>query len=157
MWQEEPIPLERPYPVSVAQSQDHSFHSSDVDNSRHTFVSDPIRVPSMPISEGMSDIPVNVSQGPKVADKKRTRNAENSTLYRLRRKEREAEAVRSIEMLQSRAIELERMLREAQERDFFRADRARLRDVHSETPELRHHAMNEPPSLSLCGQRLRRY
>jgi len=42
---------------------------------------------------------------------------------------------------------VERKLREAEvERDFFRAERDRLREVLYQTPELRHHAMQGPPS-----------
>lgn len=129
------------------QSKDHSFHSSDADNLKQTSTSNPIRVLSIPTSNGLFDIPVNIHHGSKVAGEKRARNAGASARFRKRRKVRETEAQSSIEKLQACTMELEGKLREVgQDRDFYRADRDRLRAVVFETPELRHHAMCEPPS-----------
>lgn len=136
---------ERPHSTSVTRSQDHSFHSSDADNSRQMSQSDHIRVLPISTSKGFFDVPVNVYDGSKVADEKRARNAGASARFRKCRKEREMEANTSIEKLRSRTVELEVKLQEVgEERDFYRADRDRLRDMILKNPGLRHHATYGP-------------
>lgn len=140
-------PPEGPYNTAFTQCQDSAFHSSIAGISGQTSASDPIRVLRMTTSDGSFDVPVDVHQGSRLADEKRARNAGASARFRQRRKEKETEAKSSIEKLQARTMELEGKLREVgQERDFYRADRDRLRDVVFETPGLRHHAMCGAPS-----------
>jgi hypothetical protein len=140
-------PPERPYNALVTQSQDSSFHSSNAGNSKQMSASDPIRVLIITTSEGSFDIPVDVHQASRLADEKRARNAGASARFRLRRKEKEKEANNTIEKLHTQTRELERRYKELElERDFYRNERDRLRDVVFRTPGLRHHAMGGPPS-----------
>jgi hypothetical protein len=70
-----------------------------------------------------------------------------SARFRQRRKEKEKEASSNIEKLQQQTRELERKVREVeQERDFYRGERDRFRDVVFRAPELRHLAIQAPPS-----------
>ena len=92
-------------------------------------------------------MPVDVHQASRLADEKRARNAGASARFRQRRKEKEREANTTIEKMQSQNRDLERKLRELeQERDFYRGERDRFRDVVFRTPEMRHLAMQAPPS-----------
>ncbi|KIN06262.1 hypothetical protein OIDMADRAFT_101040 [Oidiodendron maius Zn] len=70
-----------------------------------------------------------------------------SARFRQRRKEKEKEANTTIEKMQHQTRELERRIREVeQERDFYRGERDRMRDVLARTPEMRHLAVQGPPS-----------
>jgi hypothetical protein len=138
---------EGPYSAPDPQSQGSSFHSSSAGSSRQTSATDSIQVLTITTSQGSYTVPVDVHQASRLADEKRARNAGASARFRQRRKEKEKESTTAIEKLQSTNRDIERKLREAEvERDFFRADRDRLRDVIYRTPELRHHAMQGPPS-----------
>ena len=113
--------------------------------------SDPIRVLRMITSEGWFDVPVDEKQASRLADEKRARNAGASARFRKRRKDNEMEANTSIEKLRSRIVELEGRLREVvKERDFYCANRDRLRDIILKTPGLRHYAiyrLSSPQSI----------
>ncbi|KAH8598167.1 hypothetical protein B0O99DRAFT_506535, partial [Bisporella sp. PMI_857] len=70
-----------------------------------------------------------------------------SARFRQRRKEKEKEASTTIEKMQQQNRELERRIREAEsERDFYRGERDRFRDVLYRSKDLRHLAMQAPPS-----------
>ncbi|KAH8679655.1 hypothetical protein BGZ60DRAFT_369203, partial [Tricladium varicosporioides] len=70
-----------------------------------------------------------------------------SARFRQRRKEKEREASTNIEKLQQQTRDLERRVREVeQERDFYRGERDRFRDVLFRTPGMRDVAMQAPPS-----------
>ncbi|KAB8300452.1 hypothetical protein EYC80_000624 [Monilinia laxa] len=70
-----------------------------------------------------------------------------SARFRQRRKEKEKEASSNIEKLQSQTRELERRLRDAEgERDFYRGERDRFRDMLLRNPGTRDMALHGPPS-----------
>jgi hypothetical protein len=138
---------EGPYSAQAPQTQESSLHSSSAGSSRQTSASDPIQVLTITTSQGSYQVPVDVHQASRLADEKRARNAGASARFRQRRKEKEKEANTNIEKLQQQTRELERRVREVeQERDFYRAERDRFRDVVFRTPEMRHLAMQAPPS-----------
>jgi hypothetical protein len=140
---------EGPYSVPASQTPggSSSLSSTNAGSSRQTSASDPIQVLTITTSQGQYQVPVDVHQASKLADEKRARNAGASARFRQRRKEKEKEASTSIEKLQTNTRDLERRLRETeQERDFYRGERDRFRDVVFRTPEMRHLAMQTPPS-----------
>ncbi|KAG9245880.1 hypothetical protein BJ878DRAFT_418221 [Calycina marina] len=110
--------------------------------------SDPTQFLAFPTSEGHSFyVPVDVHQASKLADEKRARNAGASARFRQRRKEKEKEASSTIEKMQQTTREQERRMREMEsERDFYRGERDRLRDVLYRTPGMRDFAIQGPPS-----------
>ncbi|KUJ19914.1 uncharacterized protein LY89DRAFT_579776, partial [Mollisia scopiformis] len=70
-----------------------------------------------------------------------------SARFRQRRKEKEREASTNIEKLQQQTRELERKVKDLeQERDFYRTERDRFRDVVFRNPEMRHLATQAPAS-----------
>jgi hypothetical protein len=140
---------EGPYsaPASQTPGGSSSLSSTNAGSSRQTSASDPIQVLTITTSSGQYQVPVDVHQASRLADEKRARNAGASARFRQRRKEKEREASTSIEKLQTNTRDLERRLRETeQERDFYRGERDRFRDVVFRTPEMRHLAMQTPPS-----------
>ncbi|EPE30174.1 hypothetical protein GLAREA_12897 [Glarea lozoyensis ATCC 20868] len=140
---------EGPYsaPASQTPGGSSSLNSNNAGSSRQTSASDPIQVLTITTSSGQYQVPVDVHQASKLADEKRARNAGASARFRQRRKEKEKDASISIEKLQTNTRELERRLRETeQERDFYRSERDRFRDVVFRTPDMRHLAMQTPPS-----------
>ncbi|KAG9233328.1 hypothetical protein BJ875DRAFT_50245 [Amylocarpus encephaloides] len=141
-------PSEGPYSAPAPQTPGggSSLHPTAA-GSRQTSASDPIQVLTITTSSGQYQVPVDVHQASRVADEKRARNAGASARFRQRRKEKEKEANTNIEKLQQQTRELERKVREVeQERDFYRTERDRFRDVVFRTPEVRHLAMQAPPS-----------
>ena len=129
------------------QSQQRSFRSGSACSLGQTSASDPIPVLTMTTSEGSYNVPVDVHHASRLADEKRARNAGASARFRQRRKEKEKDANNTIERLQTQTRDQERRISELeQERDFYRGERDRLRDVVFKTPELKHHAMWRPPS-----------
>jgi hypothetical protein len=139
---------EGPYSAQAPQTQGGgSLYSSSAGSSRQTSASDPIQVLTITTSQGSYTVPVDVHQASRLADEKRARNAGASARFRQRRKEKEKEASVNIEKLNQQNREMERKLRDMeQERDFYRAERDRFRDVIFRAPEMRHLAMQAPPS-----------
>ncbi|KAG0648565.1 Transcription factor zip1 [Hyphodiscus hymeniophilus] len=147
---------EGPYsaPPPPSHSQGPPAHSSTVSSSpaealssRQSSASDPIQVLTITTSQGVFNVPVDVRQASRLADEKRARNAGASARFRQRRKEKEREASTTIEKYQSQSRDLERKVRELeQERDFYRGERDRFRDVVFRTPDMRHLVMQAPPS-----------
>ena len=138
---------EGPYTSPDPQTQASSLHSSSAGSSRQTSASDPIQVLTITTSQGSYTVPVDVHQASKLADEKRARNAGASARFRQRRKEKEREANTSIEKLQQQAREQDRRMREIeQERDRYRLERDRLRDLVLRNPDMRHLALQGPPS-----------
>ncbi|OHE98730.1 hypothetical protein CORC01_05996 [Colletotrichum orchidophilum] len=89
----------------------------------------------LPGDEGGILIPVDVHQASKQADEKRQRNAGASARFRQRKKERDQEQTASLQKLEQRGRDLEVRVRElTRERDFYRDERNRLRDVVLRTP-----------------------
>jgi len=112
--------------------------------------SDAIQVLTISTAQGAITVPVDVHQASKLADEKRKRNAGASARFRQRRKDKEKEASTNIDKLNQQARELERRVREVeQERDFYRSQRDRLRDIVYQTPEIRHHAQGPPSPRAL--------
>ncbi|KAH6683891.1 hypothetical protein B0J14DRAFT_466489 [Halenospora varia] len=137
-----------PYSAPAPQSQGGgSLQSTSAGSSRQTSASDPIQVLTITTSSGQYQVPVDVHQASRLADEKRARNAGASARFRQRRKEKEREASTNIEKLQQQTRDLERRVREVeQERDFYRGERDRFRDVLFRTPGMRDVAMQAPPS-----------
>ncbi|TVY46475.1 hypothetical protein LOCC1_G003475 [Lachnellula occidentalis] len=140
-------PYTAPAPTSSQQEEGSSLHSSSAGSSRQASASDPIQVLTITTSSGQYQVPVDVRQASRLADEKRARNAGASARFRQRRKEKEKEASTSIEKLQQQNRDLERRVRESdQERDFYRGERDRFREVVFRNPDTRHLAMQAPPS-----------
>ncbi|RDL32082.1 Uncharacterized protein BP5553_09484 [Venustampulla echinocandica] len=140
---------EGPYSAPVPQTPGggSSLHSNPAGSSRQTSASDPIQVLTITTSSGQYQVPVDVHQASRLADEKRARNAGASARFRQRRKEKEREASTNIDKLQQQTRDLERKVRETeQERDFYRGERNRLRDAMLSTAEMRHLALQSPPS-----------
>ncbi len=99
-------------------------------------------------------IPVDVHQASKQADEKRQRNAQASSRFRLRKKDREKEQHETLQRLEPQVRELEKknedLGKRCQEleadRDFYRNERNRLRDIVSRTPSIKDWADRGPPS-----------
>lgn len=146
-FQEATVTTEGPYSTQApfrAQG-DNSLHSSSASSSRQTSASDPIQVLTITTRDGTLTVPVDTQQASKGADEKRKRNAGASARFRQRRKESEKESTISISKLNQQASEMERKLREVEaERDFYRQERNRFRDVVYNTAETRHLAQGPP-------------
>lgn len=92
-------------------------------------------------------VPLDVHQGSRQADEKRHRNAGASARFRARKKERDKDLRENMQRLENDNRELGRQNHDLQaERDFYRSERNRLRDVVLRTPSIREHAEQGPPS-----------
>ncbi|KAK4190064.1 hypothetical protein QBC35DRAFT_110813 [Podospora australis] len=99
-------------------------------------------------------VPVDVHQASKQADEKRQRNAGASARFRQRKKEREREQQAGLQKLETRNRDLERRCEELEkhcqdlelERDHYRNERNRLREIVSQTPSISGLADRGPPS-----------
>jgi len=99
-------------------------------------------------------IPVDYHQASKQADEKRQRNAGASARFRQRKKEREKEQQQGLQKLESENRDLEKKIEALEkrnqeleaERDFYRGERNRLRDIVSRTPGISEWADRGPPS-----------
>lgn len=138
-----PAASEGPYNASQIGSSLHSNISS-----RQASASEPYGVLTITTAHGVAyHVPVDTHQASRLADEKRARNAGASARFRQRRKEKEKEASSNIEKLQSQTRELERRVREAEgERDFYRGERDRFRDMLLRNPGTRDMALHGPPS-----------
>lgn len=138
-----PAASEGPYNASQIGSSLHSTPSS-----RQASASEPYGVLTITTAHGVAyHVPVDTHQASRLADEKRARNAGASARFRQRRKEKEKEASSNIEKLQSQTRDLERRVREAEgERDFYRGERDRFRDMLLRNPGTRDMALHGPPS-----------
>ncbi|EXL65497.1 hypothetical protein FOPG_18274 [Fusarium oxysporum f. sp. conglutinans race 2 54008] len=97
-------------------------------------------------------IPVHIdfSQGSKKADEKRQRNAAASTRHRMKKKIMQEENSKQLQELRDERRLMEIRIEELiQQRDFYREDRNRLRDIVAETPSISDHATGPPsPTIS---------
>jgi len=99
-------------------------------------------------------IPVDIHQASKQADEKRQRNAGASARFRQRKKEKEKEQQQGLQKLESQNRELEKKIEELErgyleleeERDFYRSERNRLRDLVARTPGMSEWIDRGPPS-----------
>ncbi len=100
-----------------------------------------------------SDVPIPVqvdySQASKKADEKRQRNAKASTRHRRKKKNLQEENIRMLQDLkddqEAMADQIESLTRQ---RDFYREERNRLRDVVLRTPAISQHASGPPSPIS---------
>lgn len=92
-------------------------------------------------------VPVDVHQASRQADEKRQRNAGASARFRQRKKEREVRQSIDIQKLEAINRDMEKRVHEAEaEKERYRADRDRLRDIVYRTPGISELAYQGPPS-----------
>ena len=104
---------------------------------------------TLPGSDTPIPVQVDYSQASKKADEKRQRNAKASTRHRRKKKTMQEENMRLLQDLkderQQMAMEVDDVKRQ---RDFYREERNRLRDIVARTPGIHQHAAG-PPSPPL--------
>lgn len=92
-------------------------------------------------------VPLDVHQGSRQADEKRHRNAGASARFRARKKERDKDMRDNLQRLESDNRDLSRQNQELQaERDFYRNEMNRYRELVLRTPAIREHAEHAPAS-----------
>lgn len=92
-------------------------------------------------------VPVDIHQASKQADEKRQRNAGASARFRLRKKEKEKEVIHGLQRLEQAEREYVKQIQDLRaERDHYRNERNRLRDIVYRTPGIRELADQGPPS-----------
>ncbi|OTB20266.1 hypothetical protein K445DRAFT_17551 [Daldinia sp. EC12] len=92
-------------------------------------------------------VPLDMYNGSKQADEKRQRNAGASARFRARKKDKEIQQGLRIQELESQNRELLKRQQETEnERDRYRSDRDRLRDIVYRTPGISELAYQGPPS-----------
>ncbi|KAI8966823.1 hypothetical protein F5Y11DRAFT_5223 [Daldinia sp. FL1419] len=92
-------------------------------------------------------VPLDMYNGSKQADEKRQRNAGASARFRARKKDKEIQQGLRIQELESQNRELLKRQQEAEnDRDRYRSDRDRLRDIVYRTPGISELAYQGPPS-----------
>lgn len=103
-----------------------------------------------------NDVPIPVevdySQASRKADEKRQRNAKASTRHRKKKKSMQEENTKQLQDLRDERQEMMLELDDlAQQRDFYRDERNRLRDIVARTPGISDHAAGPatPPARSL--------
>lgn len=93
-------------------------------------------------------VPIDFHQASKQADEKRLRNAGASARFRARKKEREREQSLGMQRLEAANRELQHRIRELEEeRNFYRDERNRLRDIVSQTMSIHEHAKGPPSPM----------
>lgn len=98
-------------------------------------------------------VPLDRQGASKMADEKRARNAGASARFRQRRKEKEVEASSSIGKLEETQRALEKKVKDLEEdRDFYRAERDRFRDLAYRDPSQREAILQSPASPRLTRQ-----
>ncbi|CAH0033367.1 unnamed protein product [Clonostachys rhizophaga] len=105
---------------------------------------------SLPGSDAPIPIHVDYSQASKKADEKRQRNAKASTRHRRKRKAIQEENARQLQDLKESREDMELKIEElTAQRDFYRRERNRLREVVARTPSIAEHAASAPsPTLT---------
>ncbi|CEJ81997.1 hypothetical protein VHEMI02091 [[Torrubiella] hemipterigena] len=97
-------------------------------------------------------IEVDYSHASRKADEKRQRNAKASTRHRRKKKTLQEETIRQLHELKEERFEISHQAEElARQRDFYKEERDRLRDLVARTPGISHHATG-PPSPVLSTQ-----
>ncbi|KAI0180478.1 hypothetical protein GGR52DRAFT_246451 [Hypoxylon sp. FL1284] len=92
-------------------------------------------------------VPLDMYNGSKQADEKRQRNAGASARFRARKKDKEIQQGMRIQELESQHRELLKRQQDLEgERDRYRSDRDRLRDIVYRTPGISELAYQGPPS-----------
>ncbi|KAK7571551.1 hypothetical protein V3481_018762 [Fusarium oxysporum f. sp. vasinfectum] len=105
---------------------------------------------AIPGSETPIPVHVDFSQASKKADEKRQRNAVASTRHRRKKKIMQEENSKQLQELRDERRLMEIRIEELiQQRDFYREDRNRLRDIVAQTPSISGHAAGPPsPTIS---------
>ncbi|KAH7459970.1 hypothetical protein FOMA001_g19734 [Fusarium oxysporum f. sp. matthiolae] len=105
---------------------------------------------ALPGSETPIPVHMDFSQASKKADEKRQRNAVASTRHRKKKKHAQEEDAKELQKLRNERRIMEMWIEELiQQRDFYREDRNRLRDIVAETPSISDHATGPPsPTIS---------
>lgn len=114
---------------------------------------------TLPGSDAPIPIHVDYSQASKKADEKRQRNAKASTRHRRKRKAMQEESARQLQDLKVEREDMELRMEELMaQRDFYRNDRNRLRDIVRATPSIselaagpRSPTLSKPSELSPLG------
>lgn len=92
-------------------------------------------------------VPLDVHQGSRQADEKRHRNAGASARFRARKKERDKDMRDNLQRLENENRDLSRQNQELQaEREFYRNEMNRYRELVLRTPAIREHAEHAPAS-----------
>ncbi|KAL2124285.1 hypothetical protein VTJ04DRAFT_650 [Mycothermus thermophilus] len=173
----QPVLSGPPYPTPFPTSQPLSAPSSWADARWTPVPLSAVDAKSLALAEGQPVITiqpqhgeeilvaVDVHQGSRQADQKRQRNAGASARFRQRKKEREREQQEEMQKLEAENRELtrrnEELMRQLQEvgeqRDFYRAERNRLRDALLRLPGGREWAEGGPPSPVLTPTKPEHY
>ncbi|KAG4274347.1 hypothetical protein FPRO04_14515 [Fusarium proliferatum] len=105
---------------------------------------------TLPGSEAPIPVNIDFSQASKKAYEKRQRNAVASTRHRRKKKIMQEENSKQLQELRDERRLMEIRIEELiQQRDFYREDRNRLRDIVAQTPSITGHAAGPPnPTIS---------
>ncbi|KAM0263071.1 hypothetical protein ACHAQJ_001450 [Trichoderma viride] len=96
---------------------------------------------TLPGSDTPIPVQVDYSQASKKADEKRQRNAKASTRHRRKKKTLQEENMKHLQELKEERQQMLQQIEELEtQRDFYRNDRNRLRDVVARTPAISNHA-----------------
>ncbi|OAA38853.1 Basic-leucine zipper (bZIP) transcription factor [Metarhizium rileyi] len=97
---------------------------------------------TLPGSDTPIPVQVDYSQASRKADEKRQRNAKASTRHRRKKKTIQEENIRQLQELKDERQQMSEAIDQLRrERDFYRDERNRLRDVVSRTPSIHQHAV----------------
>lgn len=100
---------------------------------------------TLPGSDTPIPVQVDYSQASKKADEKRQRNAKASTRHRRKKKTLQEENMKHLQELKEERQQMLQQIEELEnQRDFYRSDRNRLRDVVARTPAVSNHAAGPP-------------
>ncbi|KNB18582.1 hypothetical protein FOXG_16086 [Fusarium oxysporum f. sp. lycopersici 4287] len=105
---------------------------------------------ALPGSETPIPVHMDFSQASKKANEKRQRNAKASTRHRRKKKIMQEENTKQLQELRNERRHMEMRIEELiQQRDFYREDRNRLRDIVAQTPSISGLAAGPPsPTIS---------
>lgn len=105
---------------------------------------------TLPGSDTPIPVQVDYSQASKKADEKRQRNAKASTRHRRKKKTLQEENMKHLQELKEERQQMLQQMEELEnQRDFYKNDRNRLRDIVARTPAVSSHAAGPPsPVLS---------
>ncbi|KAJ2980517.1 hypothetical protein NQ176_g2592 [Zarea fungicola] len=104
---------------------------------------------TLPGSEIPIPVQVDYSQASKKADEKRQRNAKASTRHRRKKKNMQEENIRMLQDLKDEQDSMAQQITAlTRQRDFYREERNRLRDIVLRTPAISQHASGPPSPIS---------
>ncbi|KAK8142135.1 hypothetical protein G3M48_009287 [Beauveria asiatica] len=104
---------------------------------------------TLPGAEAPIPVQVDYSQASKKADEKRQRNARASTRHRKKKKSQQEESNQELHNLRQDKTRLSGQVEDlTRQRDFYREERNRLRDIVLRTPAISQHASGPPSPVS---------